>query len=103
MDAGKSGKIFVEGNCFRFHGCPNCNAPDAILVDGKTASQLYAEHKDKVRTLKNHFNVPVHVHWSCKFHKSLDANPKMRKQFQDIELVDPLHPRKHGLRGGKSI
>ena len=45
--------------------------------------------------------VEVIVVWECDFRAQLAADPDLQRMYDEYEIPEPLHPRKHALRGGR--
>lgn len=83
------------------HGCYHYADRNKQLIGGRTANELFTEFEERISILQKHFKCQSVTMWECEFDRQLDQNPELNEFFEKCELIDPLHPRKHVLRGGR--
>lgn len=74
-----------------------------IYQRGQTADELYRRTLLRKMELEKAGFMVVEF-WQCKFMAILKTNKKLRELWRktaSADLVPPLNPRKHGLRGGR--
>lgn len=71
------------------------------MVGGQKASELNAQLRERISKLQAYFKCDVLVKWECSFDEEMRTNLKMQKFVEKLDLLDPLHPRRDALRGGR--
>lgn len=94
------GMVYVDGKptealeylgCY-YHGCKHCYpARDTVLINGKTAEELYKSTMDRIKIINEKY--PTRIFWECQVQRN-------DKVINDIP--EPLNIRKHVLKGGRT-
>jgi hypothetical protein len=95
-------RVFSNNNRHLNLGCRKCyKDPQQVLGGGRTQLALNTATQKRLKFLRKK-GYRLHVMWECDFRRQLDMEKEMRESFNKLALPDtPLHPRRHGLRGGR--
>ena len=91
--------VYEYNGCY-YHGCPDCMAPDAKHVSGKTMKQLYDDtQKKKAKIISMGYNF-VEM-WGCRWREMKETDLVCAGVVAELTKRPPLNPRE-SLRGGRS-
>jgi hypothetical protein len=71
------------------------------MANGESARNLYSHTMRRIQTISRSTGAPVEIMWECKLDELLNEDPELKRRFDNIQIVEPLHPRLDALRGGR--
>jgi hypothetical protein len=84
-----------------WHGCPDCFTDRKTKLAGNvTAGHLWHETKKRLQILEQSYS-NVSIKWECEFRRELQSDSHLRALYEQTYYIEPLHPRRDCLYGGR--